>query len=88
VWDGTDYFGASLGLFSELLSEFSYTLICCNAVTGANAFFVKDEYLSHFPEIPKDIRDIFVGCQYQVYTQWGHPPSPKTIERMLLADAS
>ena len=88
VWDGTDYFGASLALFSKLLAEFSYTLVCCNAVTGANAFFVKDEYLSHFPEIPKDIRDVFVGCQYQVYKQWGHSPSPKTIERMLLGDAN
>ena len=73
-WDSTDYQGASLGLFAELLSEFSYTLICCNAATGANAFFVKNEYLSHFAEAPKSIDDIFIECRYQVYKRWGHPP--------------
>lgn len=84
-WDGTDYFGASLALFSELLAEFSYTLVCCNAATGVNGFFVRNEYLSHFPEVPKNIDDIFIGCRYQVFQRWGHQPSPKTIERMLLA---
>jgi len=82
-WDSTDYQGASLGLFAELFSEFSYTLICCNAATGANAFFVKNEYLSYFAEAPKSIDDIFIECRYQVYKRWGHPPSPKTVERML-----
>lgn len=86
LWDGTDYFGASLALLSGLLTEFSYTLICCNAATGANAFFVRNEYLSHFPDVPNDIEDIFVGCQYQLYKRWGHPPSPKTVERILEAD--
>ena len=52
-WDGTDYYGASLALFSELLSKFSYTLVCCNAATGVNAFFVRNEYLPHFPDVPK-----------------------------------
>ena len=85
-WDNTDYFGASLALFSELLTEFSYTLVCCNAATGANAFFVRNEYLSHFADVPKNIEDIFVGCRYQLYKRWGHPPSPKTIERMLQTD--
>jgi hypothetical protein len=40
VLDGTDYFGASLASFCRLLRKHSYTLICCNAVTGANAFFL------------------------------------------------
>jgi hypothetical protein len=82
-WDRTDYQGASLAFLAELLSEFSYTLVCCNAATGASAFFVKNEYLSHFADVPKSIDDIFVECRYQVYKRWGHPPSPKTIERML-----
>jgi hypothetical protein len=85
LWDGTDYFGASLALFSELLTTFSYTLVCCNAATGANAFFVRNEYLPYFPDVPKDIDDIFIGCRYQLYRRWGHPPSAKTIEQMLLA---
>jgi len=60
-WDGTDYFGASLQSFTELLAGFSYTLVCCNAATGANAFFVRDTYLSHFADIPRRVEDIFCG---------------------------
>jgi hypothetical protein len=86
AWDGTDYCGASLALFAELLTEMSYSLVCCNAATGVNAFFVRNEYLSRFADVPKNIEDIFVGCRYQLYQRWGHPPSPKTIERILLAD--
>jgi hypothetical protein len=85
-WDATDYQGASLASLASLLSEFSYTLICCNAATGANAFSVKNEYLLHFTDVPKSIDDIFVGCRYQLYQRWGHPPSPKTVERILVAD--
>jgi hypothetical protein len=86
AWDGTDYYGASLASFCELLSSFSYSLVCCNAVTGVNAFFVREEYLSQFPDVPKNIEDIFVGCRYQIYKRWGHPASPETVERMLLDD--
>jgi hypothetical protein len=86
MWDGTDYFGASLASFSELLTAFSYTLICCNAATGANAFFVRNEYLPRFADVPKNIDDIFVGPRYQLCRGWGHTPSPKTVERMLLTD--
>jgi hypothetical protein len=87
LWDFTDYHGASLALFSELLADFSYTLVCCNAATGANAFFVRNEYLSHFTDVPKNIDDIFIGCRYQLYKRWGHPTSPKTVERMLQSES-
>lgn len=85
-WDGTDYFGASLTTFSELLAAFSYTLVCCNAATGSNAFFIRNEYLPRFTDIPQSIGDIFVGCRYESYQQWGHPPSPSTVEQMLRAE--
>jgi hypothetical protein len=82
-WDFTDYQGASLALLADLLSEFSYTLICCNAATGTNAFFIRNEYLSRFTDVPKSIDDIFVGKRW-----WGHPPSPKTIEQILAGGKS
>jgi len=85
-WDGTDYFGASLASFCELLTSFSYSLVCCNAATGANAFFVKNDYLSCFTDVPKTIDDIFIGPQYQLPERWGHRPSFKTIERILQTD--
>jgi hypothetical protein len=87
-WDGTDYFGASLASFCELLSNFSYSLVCCNAATGANAFFVKNDYLSCFPDLPKTIDDIFIGPQYELPERWGHRPSSQTIQRMLQIDQS
>lgn len=40
VWQGNDYFGASLTSFSKLFDCFGYRLVCCNAATGANAFYV------------------------------------------------
>jgi hypothetical protein len=86
TWHCNDYMGASLALLVELLEKFSYTLVCCNAATGSNAFFVRNEYLEHFSDVPKDINDIFVECRYQVYRRFGHPPSPMTIERMLQHD--
>jgi hypothetical protein len=88
VWDGTDYQGASLASFNELLSEHSYTLVCCNAATGVNAFFIKNEFISQFPEVPKNIMDIYIECRYQLYRRWGHQVSPRTVERMLLSARS
>jgi hypothetical protein len=85
-WDFTDYQGASLALLADLLSEFSYTLICCNAATGSNAFFIKNEYLSHFTDVPTNIDDVFIERRNQLCQRWHHPPSPKSVERILLAD--
>lgn len=85
-WRHSDYFGASLALLNELLAGFSYTLVCCNAGTGANAFFVRNEYLDRFADVPQNIDDIFVECRYQEYQRWAHTPSPKTVERMLQID--
>jgi hypothetical protein len=84
-WDLTDYQGASLALLTDLLSEFSYTLMCCNAATGTNAFFIKNEYLSRFADVPKNIDDIFIERRSQLCQRWGQPPSPESVERILLA---
>jgi hypothetical protein len=83
-WDGTDdYQGASLCSFCDLLAQFNYTLICCNAATGVNAFFVKNDSLSAFRDVPQDINNIFINRQYELPTRFGHDTSPKTIEQML-----
>ena len=86
TWDRSDYFGASLASFVELLQEFSYSIVCCNAATGANAFFVADEYVTVFQDVPRDLGEIFVGCRYQLPLKWGHHPSPRTIERIIEID--
>lgn len=41
VWDGTDYFGASLLALVELGKKHGYTLVYCDR-KGVNSFFVRD----------------------------------------------
>ena len=80
VWRGDDYFGASLSEFAEVLKKYSYELICCNSHTGSNAFFIKNDFIELFKEVPKDIGKIYVEPHYQLYERYGHPQSIKTIE--------
>ena len=80
VWAGDDYFGASLSEFENVLKNYSYKLICCNSYTGSNAFFVKNNFVDLFKEVPKEIEKIYVEPHYQLYERYGHPQSIKTIE--------
>ena len=61
VWNNDDYFGASLYSWNKLMSIFGYSLICCNAATGANAFFIQSEYRDAFPEVPNEIAKIYAS---------------------------
>jgi hypothetical protein len=83
TWKGDDYFGASLSSFADLFAEFGYGLVCCNAGTGCNAFFVKNEDMALFDEVPADINDIYVGPKYQTFQAFAHRQSIKTIERIM-----
>ncbi len=82
-WQHDDYMGASLLSFVKLFAEFSYQLICCNAATGANAFFVKKESMKLFPETPKDIDDIYTPPFYFLPERFGHKKSIKTVLKIL-----
>lgn len=82
VWAFDDYFGASLTEFYELMRGAGYTLICCN-LSGSNAFFVKNELMDHFSDVPKELSAIFYGPQYYPLQAYGHKPSPQTIEMMI-----
>ena len=74
----TDYCGASLQCFVDLLETADYLLVGCN-VTGLNAFFVERRFASLFSDVPKDIEQLFLPADYASVTSIGHPPSPKTI---------
>jgi hypothetical protein len=67
-----DYYGASLQSFAELMERFNYKLVCCNAHTGANAFFVDKKYEHLFTDIPTDIRDIYVPPRFVLFNFYGH----------------
>lgn len=82
-WDGSDYQGASLSTLVSVLEPCGYKLICCNAATGVNAFFVRDEFAGLFPETPEDIADIFVEPSFHLFHNYAHPVSPRTIERIV-----
>ena len=87
IWDGSDYYGASLASFNELFENNDYKLICCNAHTGSNAFFIKKEYLKLFDDVPKNIEDIYVPPRYFLHNVFGshsfsHPQSVKTINKL------
>ncbi|WFU18831.1 hypothetical protein [Bradyrhizobium sp. CB3481] len=45
VWDGTDWYSASLTAWTRLLSDKGYSLVGCN-ITGNNAFFVRSDLAS------------------------------------------
>jgi hypothetical protein len=51
-WGQDDYFGASLMSFVDALPD--YRLVCCN-ITGANAFFVRNDLADAFPSTPPDL---------------------------------
>src|SRR5690606_25922985 len=72
-WGGGDYFGASLQSWVDLLTEQGYTLVCCN-ISGANAFFVRDDLLNGFTCYP--IEQLYQPPRYSlIETPKGHAPS-------------
>ncbi len=84
TWQNDDYYGASLSMLEDLFSRNGYRLICCNAATGANAFFVRGEYLDLFGEVPQSIFDIFVPLNFNLYNYFGHKTSIETIARCIV----
>lgn len=82
VWRRDDYFGASICSLTDLFERYGFFLVCCNAHTGSNAFFIRNEYREQFSDVPNDVRDIYVAPRYYLYSPYGHPQSMKTIERI------
>jgi hypothetical protein len=78
VWDFTDYAGASLQSFVDLFNTYGYTLVCCNAHSGSNAFFVLNEQLQYFKDVPENINDIYMTPNYKIFHAYAHPVSAKT----------
>jgi hypothetical protein len=77
-WDDTDYYGASLQSFVDLLEAHDYLLVACN-ITGLNAFFVHRRFAAQFSDVPERIEQLFVPADYSVMTAIGHYRSPKTL---------
>jgi hypothetical protein len=69
-WQGTSYFGASLGALAELGRLKGYTLVHCDRA-GANAFFIANELLPA-GYAPRSIKSIFRRPNY-FYLGFGFP---------------
>jgi hypothetical protein len=82
IWQGDDYYGASLTSFNELFSDFGYRLICCNAQTGVNAFFIRSDKAHLFPEVPVDIKDIYVEPRYHAQSRTNPKRSQALVEHL------
>lgn len=86
TWDESDYFGASIASYEKLFSSHEFSLVACNPGTGANAFFVDNQYRNLFKEVPKNVRDLYCRPNYSLRRAFGHPRNRATIERLLDAD--
>lgn len=86
TWAHDDYYGASLSSFNRLFGRFGYRLVCCNAHTGTNAFFVDADDGDRFADVPSDIASIYVECRFYTY-HYGHAPSVK-VPQLILRDTT
>lgn len=68
-WDGTDYFGASLGALTSLAHEKGYRLVHTD-LAGVNAFYVARELAAPFPPEER----VPVRAPNYFLTGRGHPP--------------
>jgi hypothetical protein len=80
-WHGTDYFGASLTSFVKLFEKYNYRLVGCNSHTGANAFYVHNDFADKFKDVPTDILDLYVSPRYHQY-HVGHRQSFEVVEKL------
>jgi hypothetical protein len=82
-WAEDDYFGASLSSFHDLFSSRGYRLVCCNSHSGANAFFVDEQYSNCFADVPAEVSALYAEPRYYLYRHFGHKPSVLSVSKIL-----
>jgi hypothetical protein len=75
VWDGTNYFGASLKAFEILGRDLGYNLVACD-LAGVNAFFVRQDLSGDHFLAPFNSETHYEPPRYWLYRLSGHPPEP------------
>lgn len=84
VWRGTDYFGATLSAWHNLLSLRGYCLIGCES-RGVNAFFVRGDSLSNTALVSKTPEEVFVKPGYGRvvnHVMVGHPHDTRRLKEI------
>jgi len=72
-WDGTNYFGASLGALEALGRAKGYSLVGCSPA-GVNAFFVRDDLVADRFRAPFTAINHYEPPRYLLAGPSGHPP--------------
>ncbi len=76
-WDGSNYYGASLNAFEDLLRPRGYSLVGCN-IAGVNAFFVRDDCVGDLFEAPFTAENHYEPPRYYLIPAFaqtsGHAP--------------
>jgi FkbM family methyltransferase len=70
MWDGSNYFGASLLAYKKLLNKYNYNLIYTDK-KGVNAFFVNNKYINKFINVD-EINILYNSPKYGNGPNGGH----------------
>ena len=82
-WDYTDHGGVSLKFIEEKAGEKGYALVGCS-LSGANAFFVRNDLLNDHFESPFTAEKHYEPARpHFAKIKAGHPSTFKTLERRL-----
>jgi hypothetical protein len=83
MWDYTDHGGISLKFAEEKAAEKSYSLVGCS-LSGANAFFVRNDLLADKFEAPFTAEKHYEPARaHFAKIKAGHPSSFQTLEKRL-----
>lgn len=86
VWDGTNWFGASIKAFELIGRQKGLALVACD-FSGANAFFVAaDQAAGKFQE-PFNAETHYEFPKYALFGPTGHPPAQRARRWVSLMDA-
>lgn len=80
IWDGTNYFGASLLAMDSLGKTKGYTLVACDS-KGVNAFFVRNDFSKRFAR--RTIDEIYRPPGYGEYINGVHTGHPMSTTSMI-----
>ena len=78
LWASDDYFGASISSFAQLFASHGYFPVACSA-TGANVFFVANNYLHLFHDVPRELAEIYHPPIYGLARSSACKPSAKLL---------
>jgi hypothetical protein len=78
VWQGDDYYGASLTSYVRLFEHHGYFLVGCS-IAGTNAFFVRSSEEVHFRDIPRSLIHLYRPARHHLVSSRSRKPSTSLL---------